>query len=183
MKLIIVRHGRTLSNEQGIIQGHSNSQLSELGKEQARKLAERLKSEKIDLIFSSDLDRARHTAEEVARIIKANVIPTRLLRERNFGSIEGRKREEFEGQDFYNFPTCEKDDSIMKRAREFLDSIKKYKDKTILIVGHGGINIALIANLLEKDFKEVVEMGHHYNTGVTIFESGKMTLFNCNKHL
>lgn len=183
MRLIITRHGRTFENEAGIIQGHSQSQLSEIGKEQARKLAERLKNEKIDFIFSSDLDRARHTAEEVAKRYSLKVISTDLLRERHFGDLEGRKREEFGTADFYNFPTCEKDESLMNRAKEFLRSLEKYKNKTILIVTHGGINIALIANLLGKNFKEVVEMGRHHNTGISLFENGEMILFNCNKHL
>ena len=183
MKLIIVRHGQTCSNADGIIQGQTNSQLSELGKEQAKKLKERLKDEKIDFIFSSDLDRARHTAEEVASIFRMKVNTTKLLRERSFGNLEGRKRSDFEGQDFYTFSTCEQNESIMKRARDFLDSIQKYNNKIILVVGHGGINIALISNLLGKSFKEAVEMGRHHNTGVSIFEDGKMICFNCTKHL
>ena len=45
MKLIITRHGETIENTEGIIQGHLHGTLSKLGKEQARKVAERLKKE------------------------------------------------------------------------------------------------------------------------------------------
>jgi len=70
MKLIITRHGETEENKNRIIQGHIDGTLSQLGLEQAKKLAERLKDEKIDLIFSSDLGRALNTAKEVAKFHK-----------------------------------------------------------------------------------------------------------------
>ena len=50
MRLIITRHGETEENKAGIMQGHLPGVLSELGKEQAEKLAERFKNDKIDLV-------------------------------------------------------------------------------------------------------------------------------------
>ena len=66
MKLIITRHGETEENKAGIIQGHLPGHLSEAGIEQAKKVAFRLKDEKINFIYSSDLDRAADTAKEIA---------------------------------------------------------------------------------------------------------------------
>ncbi len=67
MKLILTRHGETIENKEGSLQGHLPGRLSETGKEQARKLALRLKDEKIDAIYSSDLVRTVDTAREIAK--------------------------------------------------------------------------------------------------------------------
>ena len=48
MRLIVTRHGETVDNINGIIQGHTQGKLTENGKEQAKKLGERLKNEKIE---------------------------------------------------------------------------------------------------------------------------------------
>lgn len=67
MKLIITRHGETEENKAGIIQGYLPGHLSKTGIEQAKKVVLRLKDEKIDFIYSSDLDRAANTAKEIAK--------------------------------------------------------------------------------------------------------------------
>ena len=67
MKLIIARHGETEENKKGILQGHLPGKLTELGIEQSKKLALRLKNEKIDAIYSSDLARASNTAKEIIK--------------------------------------------------------------------------------------------------------------------
>ncbi len=79
MKLIITRHGETEENRTGIVQGHLPGQLSESGIEQAQKLALRLKGEKIDVIYSSDLDRASDTAKEIAKDHPS--VPIRFVRD------------------------------------------------------------------------------------------------------
>jgi len=60
MRLILVRHGETEENVAKITQGHMPSKLTKQGIEQAKKLALRLKDEKIDKIFVSDLKRCRY---------------------------------------------------------------------------------------------------------------------------
>ena len=70
MKLITVRHGKTKANEMGLSQGHLNTEVANLNEEgitQAKKVAKRLKNEKIDIIYSSDLKRAKNTAKEIAK--------------------------------------------------------------------------------------------------------------------
>ena len=59
MKLILVRHGETNENKNKIVQGFLNTTLSKIGIQQAKKVANRLKDEKIDFAYSSDLDRAK----------------------------------------------------------------------------------------------------------------------------
>ena len=72
-------------NEIGLIQGHSDSPLTAQGITQAKELAKKLKNVKFDLIFSSDLLRAKRTAEIIALEHKLFVQTSKLLRERDFG--------------------------------------------------------------------------------------------------
>ena len=67
MKLIITRHGETIENAKRICQGHLGGNLSKKGKLQAKKLAERLKNEKLDVIYSSDLKRTKDTTKEIKK--------------------------------------------------------------------------------------------------------------------
>jgi len=79
MKLILTRHGETIENQKGIMQGHLPGHLSKQGVEQAKKLALRLKHNEIDAIYSSDLKRAADTAKEIARYHKK--IPINFVQE------------------------------------------------------------------------------------------------------
>ncbi|MBO4631707.1 MAG: histidine phosphatase family protein, partial [Lentisphaeria bacterium] len=65
-EFIVVRHGETEANLQGILQGQSDTELNPLGIRQAELVAERLKKEHFDLIFSSDLSRTMNTARLIA---------------------------------------------------------------------------------------------------------------------
>ncbi|MFH8132552.1 MAG: histidine phosphatase family protein, partial [Candidatus Aenigmatarchaeota archaeon] len=67
MKILLVRHAETEGSEKGIFLGSIDESLNEKGRKQAEKLAERLKKEKIDVIFSSKLKRAKETAEIINR--------------------------------------------------------------------------------------------------------------------
>ncbi len=95
MKLIIVRHGETVENATGICQGQSYGTLSEKGKEQARKVAERLKEHALDVAYVSDLERTKETAKEILKYHPdIPVIFSKEIRERSWGIFEGKLREE-----------------------------------------------------------------------------------------
>jgi len=66
MELFLCRHGKTEHNENGIVQGQMDSRIREEGREQARKLRDRLAEEDISKIYSSSMTRAVETAEIVA---------------------------------------------------------------------------------------------------------------------
>lgn len=87
MKLTLVRHGVTEWNTLGRWQGHSDNHLSEAGERQARLLARRLRDEPFDVVYSSDLARARRTAE--LALPGAAVRVDARLREVNFGEFDG----------------------------------------------------------------------------------------------
>ncbi len=90
-EITVIRHGQTAANLQGIIQGHSNTQLDETGLRQAACAAERLKDESFDILFCSDLDRTRTTADILLRKTHAaEIVYTPALREWNLGELEGK---------------------------------------------------------------------------------------------
>jgi len=184
MKLIVARHGETIENANGIIQGQQHGCLSEKGIKQAKMLASRLKNEKIEVIFCSDLNRAKDTAMEVKKLHpNAEIIFSKLLRERYFGEIEGKEKSKLGDIDIYSLDCCETQESLMKRVGEFIDSMPKSYG-CALIVAHGGTNIALTAKILGITFEESLNMGKITNTGVNIFEPfPKLKLFNCSEHL
>jgi broad specificity phosphatase PhoE len=187
MRLILTRHGRTEENEKGLLQGQMPGKLSKKGIEQARKLAKRLKAEKIDAIYSSDLSRAIDTAQIIAKNHKLKVKPIATFREFNFGKLEGTRKENIDWSNLGD--DVESPVTARKRAKKTLDSIyRKHKGETVVLVGHGGINRAMIALILKKPARHLEKIPMQYNTAVNIFEitedkHHKIHLLNCTKHL
>ena len=193
MKLIIVRHGETLGNASGIIEGHLHGKLSQKGIEQAKKLALRLKEESINHIFCSDLTRAIETLKEIKIYhSKVPLLITKNLRETFFGSWEGKSREEAGFKEGYKPPLpqdAETREELYNRAKTFLQEItEKYNDKTILLVTHNATIKALITALNNKTHEDIKNIETQHNAGINIFELStnkeyKNTLYNCRAHL
>lgn len=99
-RLLLVRHGETAWNADGRIQGHLDIALNEIGRAQAGRLAAKLRDEgeRIDLIYSSDLARARQTAQAVADATGVPLRATPGLRERCFGVFQGRRFADVEAE-------------------------------------------------------------------------------------
>ena len=94
MKLILARHGETSWNTEFRLQGQEDSPLTPRGEQQSAALAERFREIAVDVLYASDLGRARQTAGFVERAlgIEARVEP--LLRERHLGIFQGLTRRE-----------------------------------------------------------------------------------------
>lgn len=90
MRLLVARHGATQHNLDGRFTGQSDASLSQLGERQAEALATRLADMRFDALVSSDLARARQTAEAIARHSGQPVILDPDLREISMGAWEGR---------------------------------------------------------------------------------------------
>ncbi len=88
-EILLVRHGETLWNQQGRMQGQHDSPLTELGVRQARQLARRLKEVAFSALYSSDLGRAYRTAVSIAEETRHEIVSDTRLRERHFGVFEG----------------------------------------------------------------------------------------------
>lgn len=157
----IIRHGQTEWNVKKILQGSNNIPLNQEGEKQARNLGGAFKNIKIDAVFSSDLIRAKRTAEIIALEKKLAVETTKLLRERRYGRFEGKKAEalaEFDKMKdalskqerfkFKPYPDVESDEELVGRVITFLREISvSYIGKTVLIVSHGGLMAALLRHL------------------------------------
>jgi probable phosphoglycerate mutase len=97
-RVFALRHGRTAWNAEQRIQGHIDVPLDDTGFWQAKRLAEALAAEGLDAIYSSDLQRARATAEALARTTAAPLVTDPALRERAFGRFEGETFAEIEAR-------------------------------------------------------------------------------------
>jgi probable phosphoglycerate mutase len=147
--LLLVRHGETDWNRDGRWQGHSDTQLNDAGRAQARRVAGELGD--VDVIYSSDLARARETAKIIAAQlgdIEVNV--DNRLRERSFGAWEGRTGPEIEADfaeqharwragDGAGADDAEAFEAFGDRVRDFLeDVLARHPGETVLVVAHGG---------------------------------------------
>jgi broad specificity phosphatase PhoE len=88
-ELLLVRHGETDWNRERRFQGHADPPLNETGRTQARALADDLAGEAVDALYTSDLARARETAEILAARLGVEVVPLRELREIDVGEWQG----------------------------------------------------------------------------------------------
>lgn len=93
-EVLLIRHGQSEGNAEKRFGGHSSTPLSPLGRKQAQATAVVLAQEKFDAIYSSDLLRARETADPLSRLKGIKVRATDAFRERSVGVMEGMTFEE-----------------------------------------------------------------------------------------
>lgn len=150
MELYVTRHGQTNGNVERIMDGCKRDiPLNEKGISQAEMTRELLKNTKFDLIICSPLIRTKQTME----IINVNNFPViyepRVL-ERDCGEFTGKSFDGLDRDLYWNYndttkyKEAESIKDFFKRIYDYLDYIKEvYKDKTILIVSHGGVSKAI----------------------------------------
>jgi len=159
--VLLARHGETLWNEMRLIQGRTDVALSDTGREQARALSAALASIPLSSIYCSPLVRARETAEILAKPHKTRPIVDEGFVEINFGEWEGKThsalRKQFPDQyerwlmdpDQVDVPKAERLSDVQARvARSFQRIIEENDGKVVTVVGHGGVNRALLLSLL-----------------------------------
>lgn len=166
MKLIVVRHGQTDANANKLLQGSRlNESLNKVGLQQIKELVSLLGDERINAIYSSELKRARETAEVIAKKFKLEIIFTDLLNEKDFGSLTGKtwdqihieyqngKLKEIDRSHAYDYRAHggESVDQVRKRIGVFLDQVKKnHSNQTVIAVTHSGI-VKLLHHTLEVE--------------------------------
>jgi 2,3-bisphosphoglycerate-dependent phosphoglycerate mutase len=137
--LILARHGETDWNRDLRIQGSSDVDLNPVGREQAQALARELADIELDAIYSSDLSRARETAEVVAAKHGLEVRLDARLRERSFGSWEGLTREDIAALPQGSRHDGETDDQVRARVLDAVQEIAEaHPGRHVLVVAHGG---------------------------------------------
>lgn len=191
MKIILIRHGSTAGNEEGRIQDQLSGSLSEEGKRQALLLGERLSSLDIDHVYASDAIRTRETAEILlSQRPPCPVHCTPLLRERHFGEFVGVLKKTLPVDTVYLEP--KEGESLTELTARLLvfaeDLLAHHPKETVLLVGHGLANKALVNALRGDPVDQILTMEHFGNTSVTILEGeaiGQMRtlLFNDTTHL
>ena len=155
--IILVRHGETVDNARQIMQGQTQGELNDKGRDQARQVAQRLACEQLDAVVASDLRRAIQTAEIIATLHGMTVQTTPLLRERDWGGFTGRFIPELKGEVWLE--DIESEEALLERARQFLIYITAtYPGKRVVAVGHGIINKAILAVYAQCPMREVQRM-------------------------
>lgn len=163
MLLYLTRHGETIWNRLGKTQGIQDTNLTDLGRMQAKKLGEQLKkNNNINAIYCSDLLRARETAEIIGKEISIEPTSSPLLREVAFGNWEGLSipeiEEQYPGQlaRWRNELTFapEGGESLLAVQDRIVSFIKMIKEKhqnsddNILIVSHAATTKVIILSLI-----------------------------------
>lgn len=167
MKTIyFVRHGETQSNIDKLFSGSiDNPPLTKKGLEQAKEAGEKLiMLDKVDLVVSSPLLRARDTAKIIAEEVgydSNNIVYNELLVERSFGFYDGKPRDEYNLDD-ENSTVQDKGESVKDfyhRAIQAFDWLKNRDEQTILVVSHGGMGrmFRLVDRNISHDDYHVVE--------------------------
>jgi len=160
--VLLARHGETLWNEMRLLQGRTDVALSDIGREQARALADALASIPLFSIHCSPLLRARETAEVLATPHK--IVPTinEGFIEINFGEWEGKSHTALRRDcpELYqkwlidptqvDVPGAERLSDVQARVMRSLERIVwENNGKIVAVVGHGGVNRTLLLSLLD----------------------------------
>lgn len=171
MELYIFRHGRTVWNEAGRIQGSTDIELTDEGRRMACETAKNIADIHFDAIYSSPLKRAYETACILKGSRKMEVIKDDRLRELNFGVLEGtdfmnikeggkdsRYSVFFTRPELYERPEGgESLEELCARGRSFLEMLKENyaDDARLMIVAHGAMNKALLKNIRGLEMKDL----------------------------
>ena len=151
MKTIItIQHTQSIHHTNGMVGSWTDWELTELGVSQAKKIGEKLKMELAGrkfVMYSSDLLRAKQTAENVGEFLELTPILRKELRERNLGKCCGKSvqwlRENMEQQektiDDRLFSDAESRRDEWNRLEPFFDEIMSNDEENIIIVSHGDL--------------------------------------------
>ncbi|MBM3388817.1 MAG: histidine phosphatase family protein [Betaproteobacteria bacterium] len=151
-RIILIRHGETDWNTQTRIQGHTDIGLNPHGRWQAQRLAAALADEGLSMVYTSDLQRARATAQAVADTSGVPLAVTPTLRERAFGTFEGRTFAEIESQwpeharrwrrrdPSFCPPGGEALQDFFERSVQAVHTLAaQHQGQTVAMVAHGGV--------------------------------------------
>ena len=148
--IITVQHTQSIHHTNGMVGSWTDWDITELGISQAEKIGEKLSQElsgKTYVMYSSDLLRAKHTAEIVAKHLKIEIQLNQELRERNLGKCVGKSvkwlRENIEAKeeniDDRMFSDAESRRDEWNRLKPFFDEILNNDEENIIIVSHGDL--------------------------------------------
>lgn len=152
-KFCLIRHGETDWNKERRLQGHTDIGLNARGLSQALQMAQALKKIQLqfDVLYSSDLQRAAHTAKAIEELFRTSAITNTALRERHLGALQGLTTDEAPQLEpdlwqshisrniHENLRHGESIHQFAERIHTALEQIRlQHLGKTILLVSHGG---------------------------------------------
>lgn len=196
MEIYIVRHGETVWNKEKRLQGTTDIELSEAGRELAIISGKNLQDTKIDRIFSSPLKRAYETASLIKGSRNMEIETDDRIRELNFGSFEGQRYDDLSRdksttfEHFFTNPELFVADSkgeslvdLIKRAGAFMkDKIEPLENtcERVMIVAHGALNKAIMSYIKGHDVSFFWSGGLQKNCNVIIvdYSNGKYTIID-----
>lgn len=179
--IYLIRHGEVAWNSEGAYIGSTDLPLNDTGRQQARLLSGHMNRHRISGILSSDLSRARETAEIIASFHKLPVIQDRRLREVDYGEWEGLTAGQI--SDRYSsiyalwqegaavaIPGGESFGGMLERAyTAFAEIAETYLEETVVIVAHKGVNRAILCKLLDVPIRDYRKIGQD-NSGVNTID-------------
>ncbi|MBQ3666198.1 MAG: histidine phosphatase family protein [Lachnospiraceae bacterium] len=184
MEIYIVRHGQTIWNAKGLLQGRADIELNEWGRELAGKTGRELEGVHFDIIYSSPLIRAYETACLIRGHRNIRIIRDERLRELCFGVNEGKNFKQlladpsddfhyfFDRPELYKAPKeGESFEEISIRAKEFMEEViepHRNEYERIMIVGHGALNKAIMRHIRKNDISEYWSGGLQKNCSVSL---------------
>jgi len=177
MNLYIIRHGQTDGNVKKVIDGIKDIPLNETGIQQAINARKDIKNINFDIVICSPLIRTKQTME----LVTENKFPTifeKQIIERDCGELMGRSFDELDMNKYWNYyddtiyQKVEKIKDFFTRIYNYIDYLKnEYKDKTILLVTHGGVSKAI-----ECYFNNIPNNGELFDLGLKNCEVAKYTI-------
>lgn len=184
MRLYLVRHGQTVWNSQRRMQGWENSNLTEKGIDEAKRLGKRLEEVEFDVVYSSPIGRALETAEYISGLNRDEIIKKDGFKEMAFGKWEGLEFDKLEGEDriqynnLWNDPENYEsiggenfDDVISRLERDLKDLVKNHQGEEVLLISHGVLIRVLTSLILKKEeLKNLWDGPVTPNTSLTIIE-------------
>ena len=165
MKIYLVRHGEVNHNLYKKY-NREDEDLNETGIKQAEELKEKISNITYDIIISSPLLRARHTAN-IININNKEIIIDERLKERDPGSLSGQPIEVTDREEYWNYyskiqyGTSETMKVLFDKVTSFLEELKNKDYENVLIVGHSGISKAFYGY-----FNGIPEDGRFLNLGL-----------------
>ena len=172
--IYIVRHGESVGNLNHIVSGHTDHDLTLFGVKQAIELGKRFRNITFDKVFSSDLTRARKTAELIVAGRNLTIATTEKLRELYFGDLEGKPTSEFHTLfDSWNKLSykarlkqrqawnIESEESVKNRFITYLYEIAtSYPGQTLLVSTHGAVMHSVPVHLGRATYQEIKKINN-----------------------
>lgn len=199
-RIFLIRHGATVLTAEDRFAGATNVQLSDEGRRQATKLAERLRKENIVAVYASPLDRTMETARIIAAPHALEVVPRPGLKEISHGRWEQHTREEVDAKfpeevaaweaDPFTFAPDGGESGLEVTARSLpvlMDIVRQHTDQTVAVISHKATIRLLLSSLLGFDPRRYRDNLDQNPAALNIvdFKSAvraRLTLFNDTSH-